>query len=131
MSHWKAERTLRLFRFPVCHARAESAYILPVFSVPDDSGPPFPDRRAAGMAHLHQKREKAGTFHGASFFIRYFRNQYMPPMSGAAGAGAAGSFLSATRLSVVRTIEATEAAFCRAERFTLVGSTMPLAIISP
>ena len=57
--------------------------------------------------------------------------QYIPPISGAAGAAGTGSFLSATRLSVVRTIEATDAAFCSAERFTLVGSTMPFAIMSP
>lgn len=42
-------------------------------------------------------------------------------MSGAAGAaGAAGSLMSATRDSVVRTVEATEEAFCRAERVTFV-----------
>ena len=35
----------------------------------------------------------------------------MPPMSGAAGMGGFFSGMSATRLSVVRTIEATEAAF--------------------
>ena len=50
--------------------------------------------------------------------------------AGAAGAGA-GSFLSATSDSVVSTIAATEAAFCRAERVTLVGSTIPAAIMSP
>ena len=46
------------------------------------------------------------------------------------GAGGAGSFLSATRLSVVSTMAAMEAAFCSAERVTLVGSTMPAEIIS-
>ena len=50
----------------------------------------------------------------------------MPPMPGSpiAGAGAGGSFLSDTKDSVVRTILATEAAFSRAERVTLVGSTI-------
>ena len=48
----------------------------------------------------------------------------------AALAAAASSFLSATRLSVVRTIAATEAAFSRAERVTFVGSTIPASIIS-
>src|SRR5699024_7052816 len=56
--------------------------------------------------------------------------QYMPPMSGAAGAGAGGSGLSATRDSVVSTMEATEAAFSRAERVTLAGSTIPAETMS-
>ena len=55
----------------------------------------------------------------------------IPPMSGMAGAaGAAGAGLSATRASVVSRVAAMEAAFCRAERVTLVGSTMPAAIMS-
>ena len=54
----------------------------------------------------------------------------MPPMSGAAGAGAGGSGLSATRDSVVRTMELTEAAFSRAERVTLAGSMMPAETMS-
>ena len=49
----------------------------------------------------------------------------MPPMSGAAGAGAGGSGLSATRDSVVSTMAETEAAFSRALRVTLAGSMMP------
>ena len=48
----------------------------------------------------------------------------------AAAASAAGSGLSTTRDSVVRTQEAMEAAFSREERVTLVGSTMPQAIMS-
>ena len=47
-------------------------------------------------------------------------NQYIPPACAAAAAtafaAAASSFLSATRLSVVRTIAATDAAFSKAER---------------
>ena len=64
---------------------------------------------------------------------RFFRlDQYMPPMaSGAAGMGGFFSGMSATRLSVVRTMEATEAAFSSALRQTLVGSTMPRASMSP
>ena len=59
-------------------------------------------------------------------------DQYIPPMSGAAGAaGAAFSGRSATRDSVVRTMEETDAAFSSALRQTLVGSTMPLSIMSP
>ena len=56
----------------------------------------------------------------------------MPPMppAGAAGTGFS-SFSSETRLSVVRTIAATEAAFWIALRVTLVGSTMPSSIMSP
>ncbi len=51
-------------------------------------------------------------------------------MSGAAGTGAGGSGLSATRDSVVSTIPATDAAFSRALRVTLAGSTMPAATMS-
>ena len=58
-------------------------------------------------------------------------DQYMPPMSGEAGIGGFFSGMSATRLSVVRTMEATEAAFSMALRQTLVGSTMPSSIMSP
>ena len=58
-------------------------------------------------------------------------HQYMPPMSPpAAGAAGAGAGMSATRDSVVSTIAATEAAFCSAERVTLVGSIMPRSIMS-
>ena len=49
-------------------------------------------------------------------------------MSGA-GAGAGGSGLSATRDSVVSTMPETEAAFFRALRVTLAGSTMPAAVM--
>ena len=60
-------------------------------------------------------------------------SQYMPPMPPSPIAGAAGSGfgMSATMLSVVSTIAATEAAFCSAERVTLVGSTMPFSAMSP
>ncbi len=60
------------------------------------------------------------------------RDYIMPPMP-APGAPAIASFsslLSATRDSVVSTMEATEEAFCRAERVTLVGSTIPAGIMS-
>ena len=43
-----------------------------------------------------------------------------------AAASASGLGLSATRLSVVRTQAAMDAAFSREERVTLVGSTIPL-----
>ncbi len=57
----------------------------------------------------------------------------MPPIPGSigiAGAAAAGSFLSATKDSVVNTMAAMEAAFCSAERVTFVGSTIPAEIMS-
>ena len=47
-----------------------------------------------------------------------------------AGIGASGSGLSVTRVSVVRTIAAMDAAFCSAERVTFAGSTMPAPIMS-
>ncbi len=53
-----------------------------------------------------------------------------PPMPPPAGASTLGSGLSATTDSVVRMTDAMEAAFCRAERVTLVGSTMPADIMS-
>ena len=40
-------------------------------------------------------------------------------------AGAAGSGLLATTASVVKINPATEAAFCKAERVTFAGSTIP------
>ncbi len=53
-----------------------------------------------------------------------------PPMSGMAGA--ASSFgSSATMHSVVIIRLATEAAFCRALRVTLVGSRIPISTMSP
>lgn len=54
----------------------------------------------------------------------------MPPMSGEGAGGAGGVGISVTMLSVVSNVAATEAAFCRAERVTLVGSIMPLVTMS-
>ena len=64
-------------------------------------------------------------------YLRISRYQYIPPIppAGIAGAGFS-SLMSATRLSVVSTIEATEAAFWSALLVTFVGSTMPAGIIS-
>ena len=57
--------------------------------------------------------------------------QYIPPISPPAGAaGAGGVGISVTTLSVVRSVAATEAAFCSTERVTFVGSMMPLSTIS-
>lgn len=71
------------------------------------------------------------TFSSLDVFSAFGAHQYIPPISPpAAGAAGAGSLISATRLSVVKIVAATEEAFCRAERVTLVGSTMPASIIS-
>ena len=52
-------------------------------------------------------------------------------MSGAgAAAGAGGSGMSVIAHSVVRSIPATDAAFCNAERVTLAGSITPASIMS-
>ena len=56
--------------------------------------------------------------------------QYIPPMSGFAGAAGAGSLMVATTLSVVRKLEATLVAFSRALLVTFAGSRMPELIIS-
>ena len=45
----------------------------------------------------------------------------MPAPGAGAGAAGSGAGMSDTRDSVVSTMEAMEAAFCRAERVTLVG----------
>jgi hypothetical protein len=82
-----------------------------------------------------QKKEPLQNLHFAavpSHECVFYTDQYMPPMSPMPGAaaGAGGSGLSATRDSVVSTMPLTEAAFSRAQRVTLAGSTMPLAIMS-
>lgn len=48
-----------------------------------------------------------------------------------AGAGVGGSGMSHTMDSVVSNVPATLAAFCKAERVTFVGSSIPFAIMSP
>ena len=63
--------------------------------------------------------------------INIYSAQYIPSMPPPAGAGAAGGVgISVTMDSVVRSVEATEAAFWSTERVTLVGSMMPLSSIS-
>ena len=58
----------------------------------------------------------------------------MPPIPGMPPGIPPPSFsffgFSVTSVSVVRTIAAMEAAFCRAERVTLTGSTMPAFTMS-
>ena len=73
----------------------------------------------------------ADTGNGFKIKAEQLCKQHMPPMSGLAGAiGAGGWGLSATSASVVSRVLAMEAAFSRAERDTLVGSTMPAGIMS-
>jgi len=55
----------------------------------------------------------------------------MPPMPPPAGMGVSSLGASATMASVVSIRPATEAAFCSAVRVTLVGSRMPISIMSP
>ncbi len=56
----------------------------------------------------------------------------MPPMSAPAPGPWSSSFgISATIASVVIITPAIEAAFCSAERVTLVGSRIPISIMSP
>ena len=52
-------------------------------------------------------------------------------VAGAAAAGSSSSFFSTTRVSVVRTIDAIDAALRSAERVTLTGSMTPALIRSP
>ncbi len=78
---------------------------------------------------LPDTQTRPGPKAGAGLCFVVWRDQYMPPMSGA-GAGAGGSGMLTTMASVVSTVAATEAAFSSALRQTLVGSTMPAAIMS-
>ena len=52
-------------------------------------------------------------------------------IGGAAGAAGMGSGISVIMDSVVSTMAATEAAFCRAERVTFTGSMMPRSSMGP
>ena len=62
-----------------------------------------------------------------NFFIRGAMDYIIPPMPppGIAGIAGASDFFSANTHSVVRNIEAIEAAFSNATRETLVGSMIP------
>ena len=64
---------------------------------------------------------------------RTYMSMPMPPMPPMPPPGAGDSSLgaSATIASVVSISEATDAAFCSAVRVTLVGSRMPISIMSP
>ena len=81
-----------------------------------------------GTPKRRQAREKGPPDHVRGPSRKF--SQYIPMSGAGAAAGAGGSGLSATRDSVVSSTEATELAFSSAERVTLVGSTMPEAIMS-
>ena len=84
------------------------------------------DKKMQGLAVL-----ASPCFHILYHRINIYSAQYIPSMPPPAGAGAAGGVgISVTMDSVVRSVEATEAAFWSTERVTLVGSMMPLSSIS-
>ena len=84
-------------------------------------------RYAAGF--VSQKAEAwLSAFWHTAFYIMPSMPPMPPPML-AAGASSFGA--SATMHSVVSIRPATEAAFCSAVRVTLVGSRMPISIMSP
>ena len=62
-------------------------------------------------------------------FLFFVCHQYISGLG--AGAGVGGSGMSHTMDSVVSNVPATLAAFCKAERVTFVGSSIPFAIMSP
>lgn len=86
----------------------------------------------------HKKRDGRPPLFGQSpvSMLRFPKEagHYIMPMpfmpAPAAGIAGAGSFFSASTHSVVRNIEAIEAAFSRATRATLVGSRIPASSIS-
>ncbi len=68
---------------------------------------------------------------GKTVFFTINLNQYIPiPPPGAPIGAGFSSGISVTRLSVVSTVAATDAAFCNALLVTLAGSTIPAANIS-
>ena len=71
-------------------------------------------------------------FGGKSVPPYLFSDQYIPsiPPPIPAGAAGAGSLMSATIDSVVKTVAAIDAAFWSAERVTFVGSTIPAPTMS-
>ena len=84
-------------------------------------------RYAAGF--VSQKAEAwLSAFWHTAFYIMPSMPPMPPPML-AAGASSFGA--SATMHSVVSIRPATEAAFCSAVRVTLVGSRIPISIMSP
>ena len=59
-----------------------------------------------------------------------FAYYIIPPMPPPAGIAGSGCGMSATRASVVSSVDATDTAFCRADLVTLAGSMMPASTMS-
>ena len=84
--------------------------------------------------HINVYTSSISKVHFRNFFCinisiaRYY--QYMPPMPPPAGIGGTSSLILATADSVVRKVDATDVAFCNAERVTLAGSRIPALTIS-
>lgn len=100
--------------------------------------PNRPRRTLRNGRPRHKKRDGRLSLCGQSpvSMLRFPKEagHYIIPMpfmpAPAAGIAGAGSFFSASTHSVVRNIEAIEAAFSRATRATLVGSRIPASSIS-
>ena len=100
----------------------------------------FPPRGACNAPHKRDSKGSQTLWQGvprgtasplAVLLAETSGDQYMPPpMPGFAGAAGSGAGMSVTSDSVVRTMAATDAAFCRAQRATFVGSVMPRSIMS-
>ena len=98
-----------------------------------DTDPSCAAAHIEGEAHIEWQSHISKIPQGSiSMICTLGTNQYIPCWAAAAMAAtsASGLGLSATRDSVVSTLAAMEAAFSREERVTLVGSTMPAAIMS-
>ena len=79
-----------------------------------------------GRNHATAKKQKRWTtLRPSTLCIMYCAKNYIIPPSGIAGAAGAGSGMSTIPHSVVKNIPATDAAFSRATRLTLVGSMTP------
>lgn len=79
--------------------------------------------------HFLQKRQGARGTSPRAPCVKH-ENQYIPPICGAAAGAGVSSLMSETTASVVNTVAAMLAAFCKALRVTLVGSTIPTSTIS-
>ena len=110
-----------------------------------------PGRARDELQEQHKKQGPGGVAHGTDDTARkkaprglrlrgfrargpgldYMPMPPMPPMSGMAGAALSALGASETMHSVVSIRLATEAAFCSAVRVTLVGSRIPISIMSP
>ena len=91
------------------------------YAVPERTSP------TAWRSHAYRAAEakKGGQPCGHPPLFTYCAKNYIIPPSGIAGAAGAGSGMSTIPHSVVKNIPATDAAFSRATRLTLVGSMTP------